>query len=290
LVERALLLEDNRLKQNPNDVDALYCRGVTHGLKSTYMALVDKSFVSALRNAVSARRDHERVLELDPKYIDAKTVVGAHLYVVGSLPLPLKVLAGITGLSGSKKKGLQYLNEVGASKAGTSVDARVALALFLRREAQYPEALKVVRTLEAEHPRNFLFALEAANLLKDEGDGPAAAVAYRRLLQHATIFFGAHLELAAFGLGEVLRGQRDFVGAQEAYDLIAEMKSVQPELRTRALLAAGEMYDQSGNRGMAMKRYNQVVGSDNAGKYAAVAEKHMRRPLDLQHGLMEQDF
>lgn len=292
LFARALLLEDNRLKQNLDDVDALYCRGVTHGLKSTYTALVDKSFVSALRNAVNARHDHERVLELDSNYIDAKTVVGAHLYIVGSLPLPLKMLAGVTGLNGSKKKGLQYLDEVGTSKAGTSVDARVALALFLRREARYPEALKIVRTLEAEHPRNFLFALEAANLLKDEGDGPAATTAYRRLLQHGTSFSSAHLELAAFGLGEVLRGQRDFIGAQNAYDLIADMQSVQPQLKVRALLAAGEMYDQTGNRVMAMKRYNQVVWSEGAGKYADVAEKHRRHPPDFtaQRGLVEQDF
>ena len=48
LTAQAVKLCDDRLAKNPNDVDALYVRGVVRGLKSTYMALVDKSFVAAL--------------------------------------------------------------------------------------------------------------------------------------------------------------------------------------------------------------------------------------------------
>ncbi len=283
LYQRALMLEDNRLNLNPNDLDALYCRGVTRGLKSTYMALVDKSFVSALRNAIAARHDHERVLEMDPGYVDAKTVVGADLYVVGSLPLPVKIIAGMTGFSGSKKKGLQYLNDVAAAHSTSSVDARVALALFLRREAQYGEALGVVQSLVAEHPRNFLFALEEANILKDQGNGLAAATVYRKLLADGKGFPEAHFELAAFGLGEVLRGRKEFEGALSAYDSIGGMSGVQPKVRIRALLASGEMYDQLGNRDMAMKCYQQVVKADASGQYALAAQKHMKHPFDV-HG------
>ena len=76
LTAQTVKLCNDRLAKNPDDVDALYVRGVARGLKATYVALVDKSFVSGLRNAVAARHDHERVLQLDPKYIDAKTVVG----------------------------------------------------------------------------------------------------------------------------------------------------------------------------------------------------------------------
>src|SRR5579864_1792898 len=137
LTAEATALCDARLARDPNDVEALYVRGVARGLKSTYIALVDKSFIAALRNAVAARHDHERVLQIDPKYIDAKTIVGAHNYVVGSLPMPVKVLAGIAGLGGSKKKGLDYLEQAAKEGRESNVDARVALALFLRREGRY---------------------------------------------------------------------------------------------------------------------------------------------------------
>src|SRR5437763_4763174 len=165
---------DQRLAKNPNEVDALYVRGEARGLKSTYIALVDKSFIAALRSAVAARHDHERVLQIDPKYIDAKTVVGAHNYVVGSLPMPVKVVAGVAGLGGNRKRGLEYLQQASKDGRESSADARVALALFLRREGRYDEATGVVESLTKQYPRNFLFALEHCNLLKDGGRGPQA--------------------------------------------------------------------------------------------------------------------
>ena len=93
-------------KKNSNDVNALYCRGVTRAQFAVYTGLVERAWFSALRNAVGARHDHERVLELDPAYTDAKLVVGTHNYVVGNLPWSVKVAAAIAGLSGSRDKVL----------------------------------------------------------------------------------------------------------------------------------------------------------------------------------------
>ena len=66
LVDRAEKVEEEKLKANPKDVDALYARGNTRAQFSTYTALVERAWFSALRNAVGARHDHERVLELVP--------------------------------------------------------------------------------------------------------------------------------------------------------------------------------------------------------------------------------
>jgi len=111
LVERALQLEEKRLSANPQDVEALYARGVTRAQFSTYTALVERAWFSALRNAVGARRDHERVLGLAPATVEAKLIVGAHNYVVGSLPWGVKAAASMIGLGGNKEKGIQYLKE-----------------------------------------------------------------------------------------------------------------------------------------------------------------------------------
>src|SRR5205814_10326623 len=66
LVARALKLEEKRLSANSKDIDALYARGVTRAQFATYTALIEHAWFSALRNAVGARHDHERVLELAP--------------------------------------------------------------------------------------------------------------------------------------------------------------------------------------------------------------------------------
>ena len=181
LVHRAEDLEERELKSNPNDVDALYCRGVTRAQFSVYTGLVERAWFSALRNAVGARRDHEHVLELDPDYIDAKLVVGTHNYVIGHLPWSVKAAAALAGLSGSSEKGLAYLRDVARSDGENSVDAKVLLTLFLRREHQFDEALGYMNELSTKYPRNHLFLTEVANLQRAAGRLPEAEAVYRKV-------------------------------------------------------------------------------------------------------------
>ncbi len=280
LIDRALVIEEKRLQENANDVAALYARGTTKGIRSTYMALVEKSWLGALRNALAARRDHERVLEIDANYQDAKFVVGVHQYVVGSLNWAWKAAVAVVGVSGNKSKGIQYLYEASNADGETSVDAKIALSLFLRREQRYKEAIELVGGLMHQYQRNYLVALEHANLLNAAGRGPEAIEAYRRLLQLGGANFpDARLEQAAWGLGEALRGQRDFKGAAEAYELVSSYKNVEPDLHDRSNLAAGEMYDVLQKREMAVKKYQEVLASGGGqSQYADVARKHLKKP------------
>ena len=103
LMDRAQSAAEARLSANPKDVDALYARGVTRAMRSTYTGLIDKAWFSALRSAIAARHDHEHVLEMDPNYADAKFVVGVHQYVIGSLSWAAKVGAAVVGISGNKQ-------------------------------------------------------------------------------------------------------------------------------------------------------------------------------------------
>ncbi len=282
LTDRALLLSGQRLAKDPQDVQALYARGLSRALRAEYLALVDKAWLAALRNAIGARRDHEDVLRLAPDYADAKTIVGVHNYVAGSLPWALKAAASLVALNGNKQKGIQYLYDAANAGGETSVDARVALALFLRREQRFEEALTLVRGLTAFHPRNYLFALEEANVLKDAGRGPESAAAYRKVLalgRQGNAYYHPHLELAAFGLGEVLRGQRDFAGAAEAYESVRESPTADGDLVEKANLAAGEMYDLLNQRQLAVKKYQAVITANASSPGAETARRHLKEPF-----------
>ncbi|HZR33182.1 MAG TPA: tetratricopeptide repeat protein [Terriglobales bacterium] len=278
LVRTAFALSEKRLAANPNDTSALYARGATRGLRSTYTALVERSWFAALRSAVGARRDNERVLELDPQYTDAKMVVGIHNYVIGSLPLAVKVAASMVGLGGSKSRGIDYLYEVANHGGDASVDAKVALALFLRREKRFDEALKLVRSLSQSYPRNFVFAIEEPDLLRLAGNDQAAADQYRNLYQQgkAGRFPNGHYELAALNLGEVLRKRKDYQGAADAYNLVDQVPQPDPEIQQKANLAAGEMYDLLQKRELAVKKYQAVVAENSASPPADAARKHIR--------------
>jgi tetratricopeptide (TPR) repeat protein len=265
LAKRAEAIEEKQLKANSKDVDALYCRGVTRAQFAVYTALVERAWFSALRSAVGARHDHEHVLEIDPNYLDAKMVVGTHNYVIGNLPWSVKVAAALAGLSGSKEKGLQYLREVAKSEGENSADAKVVLTLFLRREHKYDEALGYMQDLSAKYPRNHLFINEVANLQRAEGHLDEAEATYRKVWQNGREgkYGNLHYEVAAWGLGELLRSKKDLAGAAAAYELVNEAPNPDPDVLQKANLAAGEMYDLLQKRDLAMKRY-QTVLAENA--------------------------
>lgn len=278
LVDRAETLEEAQLKANPNDVDALYARGVTRAQFSLYTALVERAWFSALRNAVGARRDHERVLELNPNYVDAKLVVGAHNYVVGSLPWSVKVAVAMVGLSGTKEKGFEYLREVANSSGENAVDAKVVLSLFLRREHRFDEARAGMHDLAGRYPRNYLFPLEEANLLRAAGHKEDAAAAYRKVWQNGRDgkYGNLHYEIAAWGLGELERSQKNYGEAAAAYELVGEVSDPDPETLQKANLAAGEMYDLLQKRDLAMKKYQIVLAENGSTPPAERARKHIR--------------
>ncbi len=278
LVKRAETLEEQQLKENPKDVNSLYCRGVTRAQFSVYTGLVERAWFSALRNAVGARHDHEKVLELDPAYVDAKMVVGTHNYVIGRLPWSVKVAASLAGLSGSAEKGLDYLRAVAKSDGENSVDARVVLTLFLRREHKYDEALGYMNELSAKYPRNHLFLTEVANLQRDAGHLPESEATYRKVWQNGREgkYGTLHYELAAWGLGELLRSRKDLAGAAAAYDLVNEAPNPDPDVLQKANLAAGEMYDLLQKRDLAMKKYQTVLAGNANTTPADLARRYIR--------------
>ncbi len=280
LVQRAEDLENQELKANPNDVEALYARGVTRGQFSIYTALIERAWFSALRNAVGARHDHERVLQLDPNYTDAKLVVGTHNYVMGSLPWSVKMAVALAGLSGNKEKGFKYLRQAAAGHGETSVDAKIVLALFLRRERRYADALQIIRQLNDDYPKNLLFTLEQGNLLRAEGHYPEAAEVYTKIWQAGREgrYPSLHYEMAELSLGDMLRDQKKYAEAAAAYEQINQVKNPDSELLQKANLGAGEMHDILQQRDSALKSYQLVLATNSTSTQADTARKCIKQP------------
>lgn len=281
LADEAVREADWRIGRNPNDVDALYARGWARSLKCTYVAMVERGFGAGFRLATKAKDDETRVLQLDPQYVDAKLVVGVYEYVVGALPWPFKLMIGFAGITGSKSRGMQMLYDDGNRGVTTSVEARTVIALFLRREGKYNEAIQVVQGLIKQYPHDFLFCLEEANLRKDAGQGMAGVESYRQVLADAAkpgYFAEARVELAYFGLGDALRGQRHYGEAAEAYEHAASTPGAGTELKIRSLLAGGECRDVNQQRQQAVKDYEAAIAAGPNTSRADTAKKRLRNP------------
>ncbi len=281
LADEAVREADWRLSQNPNDVNALFARAWVRSLRCTYVAMVERGYGTGFRLATKARDDAERVLELDPNYVDAKLITGVYAYVVGALPWPFKLMIGFAGITGSKATGLAMLRDDGERGVLTSVDARTAIALFLRREAKYDQAIQVVLELKNEYPHDFLFCLEEANLRKDAGEGMKAVDAYRQIQADNArpgYFTDAHMELADFGLGDALRGQRHYDEAAEAYEQAAWTPGAGLELKIRSLLDAGQCRDLGGQRQLAVRDYQAAIDAGPNTSRADQARRYLRAP------------
>ena len=280
LVQQAENIEESRLNANPKDVAALYARGVTRAQFATYTALIEHAWFSALRNALGARRDHEKVLDLDPNYVDAKLIVGTHSYVVGSLPWGVKAASSLMGLGGSKEKGLQYLKEAAAGDSETSIDAKIVLVLFMRRERRFDEALQILRSLEPQYRHNVLFALEEGNLLRAKGQNHDAESAYRRIWQDGQNgkYAGLNFEVAAVAGGDLLRSEKNYARAAASYELVSELSKPDRQTAQKAAISAGEMYDLLHNRDQAVKRYQAALALDSASALADTARKRLKEP------------
>jgi tetratricopeptide (TPR) repeat protein len=282
LADEAMREADWRLSKNPDDVDALFARAWVHSLRCTYMAMVERAYGAAFHQSVKAKDDAEHVLKIDPNYVDAKLIDGVYQYVVGALPWPFKLMIGIAGITGSKSTGLALLQDDGNRGVITSVEARTVIALFLRREARYQDAIKVVNGLEKQYPHDYLFCLEEANLRKDAGEGMRAVDAYRQIVADSEkpgYFASTKMELTYFGLGDALRGQRHYAEAAQAYEHAASNPETSPELKVRSFLDAGQCRDLNGERQNAVNDYQAAIDAGPNTSRADTARKCLKSPF-----------
>jgi len=165
---KAKTLSQARLRKNPEDVEALYFLGAAEGLEAAFAGGVERKFMAAFRSGSSSVDHHRSVLKLSPEFRDAELTIGLMNYIVGSLSVPVKMLAGTMGVRGSKKKGLEALERVSVEGKWARDVARVLLIDLYKREKRWEDAAKTARELSAKYPRNYLFKLQLADALTSQ--------------------------------------------------------------------------------------------------------------------------
>ena len=298
LTREAKRLAEVRLKKNPKDVEALYWLGSTEGLKASFEEAVERRHFAALKDGNDSVDHHREVLKLDPNFIDVGLTIGLYEYVVGSLPLPIKVVAGITGFRGSKKKGLALVERVAKEGVWARDDAKTLLIILYTREKRYQDVLANARELTRKYPRNYLFRLEAAGALVAQAEverkakNIEAAVKAEReafatfedLLRDRSVreTVSRVLDLVHFKYGEVLltagedeRAAKEFIAATKA-------ERAEPGLVTMAHLYAARAFDLAGKRSDALSQYREVLTRPDI--YAAhdEAKRGLKEPYKTQ--------
>ena len=298
LTRKAKELSEARLKRNPKDADALYYLGGVEGLKAAWGSMVERSFMSALRNGSDAVDHHRELLKLDPDYTDAKVTVGMYDYVVGTLPPLVKLGATFIGVRGSRKRGLAEMEQVAREGRWARDDAKSLLIALLKREGRFRDAYNYASELAAKYPRNYLFKMEAADALVSQAEvdrttNPDAAkkseseafAIFESLLasaQHpAPNAPRPPLDLVHYDYGNALlvAGQPD----RAAKELLAAaaVPGAESSMVTRARLRAAQALDVAGKREEAITQYKAVLALPNVFDSHEDARRGLKEPYRL---------
>lgn len=293
LTRESKRLAEAKLKQEPKNIEALDFLANTEGLKASFEEAVERRHYAALRDGNDAVDHHREVLKLDPKYIDAQITIGLYEYVVGSLPLPIKILAGATGYRGSKKRGLAMLEQVAKEGRWSQDDAKTVLILLYTREKRFEDVVPLTRELSAKYPRNYLLRLETADALvslagvKRKAKDTVAAVqaekeafaTFDELLRDRNVRESTMraLDLIHFKYGEALliagyneRAAKEFLAA-------TKVERAEAGLITMAHLFAARAYDVAGKRDEALVQYKEVLARPNVYDAHDEAKKGLRQ-------------
>ena len=298
LTRQAKALCEARLKINPKDTEALYYLGAVEGLKAAFAGAVERSFMSALRSGSDAVDRHRDVIKLDPNFHDAEVTIGMYDYVVGGLPLPVKLMAAIGGIRGSKKKGLATLERVASQGQWASDDAKSLLIALYKREKRYQDAYRNASELSMKYGRNYIFKLEAADALVAQAEVDRARApdeAKKAEMQAFAIFDSllarsreaaqtgprAPLDLVHYSYGDALFVAGHAERAAKEFLAAAALPNVEPGMAVRTRLRAAQALDVAGKREEAVAQYKAVLARDNLFDSHEEAKRGLKEPYKM---------
>jgi tetratricopeptide (TPR) repeat protein len=282
-ISKAISLSESLLKTDPRDIHALYCLAVAHGFRANYLFLVEKSWMDSLRSATTGRKTEQKILEIDPSFVDAHLGLGVHDYIVGSLPFYMRAFGFLAGIHGDRDDGIQEIEMVNRNGILSRYDAEILLAAIYRRERMPQRAIPLLKDAAARFPRNYLFRFEQVQMYSDLGDKESAlrilaeledlrrtgAPGYRNIAPEKIEYFKGNLLFWYGDLDPALTSLQQVVQKSQELDLNTVVM---------AWLRLGQVYDLKGERSEAIKAYRQTMGAAPESEAAAEAKGYIANP------------
>ncbi|MBI1786970.1 MAG: DUF3808 domain-containing protein [Acidobacteria bacterium] len=282
-IQKAMDLSQASLDKDPNDTQALYAMGVAYGLRANWYFLVRKAWRDSLHDATTARKQHNRVSELDPSNYDARLTQGAHDYIVGSLPLFYKMLGFLIGFHGDKTKGIHTLQEVAAKGRYNRVDAEVFLCALYRREERWQEAAPLLAELIQRFPRNYLLRFEQAQMYSATGRKEQAVASIEQVAAMkkagALGYVALPPEKIHYQLGNIQFWYREYDRAMENLRKVtAGLDAVDLNTGTLAWMRIGQIYDLTHRRNEALEAYRKAIAFAPEAEAAKESRRYLASP------------
>jgi predicted Zn-dependent protease len=148
------------LRREPDSADAHFQVGAAYAVAASYTATVEGRVGGSLGAARRAYKEHQRVLEMDPRRLDAGLVVGLYRCAIADLSFPMRLMARLAGFAPDRAGGIRLIEQAASAHADNEANAQFMRILLYSRAGRFDDALEVVHLLQARYPRNRLLWLE----------------------------------------------------------------------------------------------------------------------------------
>jgi hypothetical protein len=163
-IQRTERLADTALQVNPSDINALFAKSLTFGLRADLASLIEQQNLAALRYTKQGRPYSDRIRAADPKFYDAYMGLGLENYLLSLKPAPVRALLWMTGSQVDRQKGIEDLRMTAQNGHYLEPFAKLLLAVAALRENNRASARQLLSELHNRFPNNPLYLRELNRL------------------------------------------------------------------------------------------------------------------------------
>jgi hypothetical protein len=164
-ISSARELSAARLREKPDDPEALFALTMVAGMESNSLVVLLKKHLDGLKRMKEANEYAKQLLARHPDAADAYVAPGIANYIIGSLNPGYRFALWFGGIHGDKKLGMEQVAKTVENGRYLRPFAKIMLALAARREKQNVLAQRLLRELKDEFPSNDTFAAEYAKAM-----------------------------------------------------------------------------------------------------------------------------
>jgi hypothetical protein len=165
-LDRSRQLSEATLGTSPGDENAMFASIMRSGLRSNYLAFIERRYKPALDEMKSGRMLAEKLLAVDPTCYDAHLAIGVENYLLSQKAAPVRFVLRLGHAQTDKEEGLANLRITAENGRYLKPFAKMLLALAALRDNDRPKARALLQALAAEYPGNPLYNQELARLAR----------------------------------------------------------------------------------------------------------------------------
>jgi hypothetical protein len=132
------------------------------GLRSDYLAMIDKQDFAALKYMKQGRILAQQLLKQKPDAYDALLAVGVENYLTGIKPAPVRWMLQLGGIQTDKEQGIRELEQTAAHGNLLKPFAKLLLAVAALRDKNDRQGCDLLHELALTYPRNPLYSNNAS--------------------------------------------------------------------------------------------------------------------------------